>query len=72
MIISDPTTTRKTIRMPNASANTLLVFVGTCRDVQEKHEMDTHLSNREHDKAERDTPAHNSVLRVRHDRPPIR
>ena len=53
MIQSEPTTTRTTISTPKASASTLLVLSGPGRDVQEEHEVDAHLRDRQHDEGDR-------------------
>ena len=48
MIHSEPPITSTTIRMPNASAITLLVLSGPGRNVQEEHQMHAHLRDRQH------------------------
>ena len=53
MIQSEPTTTRNTIRTPNASASTLLVLSGAGGDVQEEDEVNSHLRDRECDERDR-------------------
>jgi hypothetical protein len=53
MIQSDPETTTITMSRPNASASTLLVLSGS-GDVEEKDQVNTHLSYGEHGEAERD------------------
>ena len=45
MIQSEPATTTVTISMPKASASTLLVLSEPGRDVQEEHDMDSHLGD---------------------------
>src|SRR5262245_57805756 len=54
MIHSEPATTRNTMRMPNASASTLLVLSGPVVMCRKKTRVHTHLRDGEHDKAERD------------------
>ena len=49
MIQIEPKITRQAMSMPNASASTLLVLSGGGGDVQEKHQVNTHLCDGEHD-----------------------
>jgi hypothetical protein len=52
MITSEPATIRTTMSTPNASAQHVVGVVRSGRDVQEKDQVNAHLGDSEHGKAE--------------------
>ena len=69
MIQIEPAATRSTMRMPNASARTLLVLSGPGRDVQEEHQVHAHLGDRKDRQPQRDAglPRAATVLATQND-----